>query len=122
MNAKEQYLPSEHPLGRLRECGLDKYFKGQKTLVKCPLCTEPLYVFVHKESQVQGFYTCKNCAWFHARPILFDLLKKAEQPGWKPQSSAAIGKQLDKVVRSVLPAVYRNRYKYGNLSGAKRKA
>jgi hypothetical protein len=86
------------------------------------LCAEPLHVFVHKETEVQGFYLCKACAWFHARPVLFTLLKKAEQPQWQPQSSNAIGQQLDKIARSVLPAVHRNRYKYGNLSGAKRSA
>ena len=118
----EQYYASEHPLGRLQECGLVRYMRRELSRIMCPVCKQSLYIYVHKETNDNCFFLCHGCAWFHARPVLFAHLDKAERTGGTATNNGALGKHLDNALRSMLPSSQYRNFKYRNLSGARRNA
>lgn len=122
MTAPERYTAADHPLARLHECGLDKYFRREHTVITCPLCRVHLDVYVHKETLDKAFFLCRECAWFHARPVLFTLLQKAERPDFVPDNSRLCDKQMRRIAGTLYSAVQARNYRYRNLSGGKRHA
>jgi len=112
----------DHPLKRILEAGLVPYFRAERSRISCPDCNELLFVYVHKVKNWPCFFICKSCAWYTVRPVLYDILRKAERPKNAPPPNAGIDRQLRMISGGLLDAVQRRRFKYQNLSGDKRNA
>lgn len=121
MSEPEHYTPADHPLARIHALQLEAYFRREKVLIVCPLCKQHLYEYQHKPTLAKCFFLCSACAWFHARPVLFMVLEKAERPVSNGAPATAINAALDKVCRNVLPDRKYRHFNYQNLSGEKRR-
>jgi len=110
----------DHPLKRILEAGLVPYFRAERSRIVCPDCKELLFVYVHKEKNWPCFFICKSCAWYTVRPVLYDILRKAEQPKNAPPPNTGIDRQLRMITGGLLDATQQHRFKYQNLSGDNR--
>jgi len=115
MSDLEQYKGSEHPLKRIYDARLTGAFERRPCSIVCPRCKKLLFAYHWKQTFGIGFFSCDHCAWFHARPCLFDILKRFETPKETHHTGATIGAALDRITRRVLPSQHRPKPFYHNL-------